>query len=229
MDTRFFGPPGWQLLHLIAFRSPDPAEFLLGIKDVLPCKYCRASTTDFTAKMPVCKDPGRWLYDMHNMVNKKLRDQAKEDPAVIDPGENPTFEEVKARYDRMKLTAVPGRDFLFSIAVNYPDKPDSVQIAVQSIFWKRLANVYPFDELREIVRSYPPPKLDSRKSYMKWTYGLLARLSKKVRVPIMSYNAYVQHVSQYKSGCGKKTYRGKTCRKSGGRRTRKHKLYENLL
>ena len=55
---------------------------------------------------------------MHNKVNNKLRTQCADDPAVINPGPDPSFEEIKKRYDEMKPNNVPGRDFLFSVAVN---------------------------------------------------------------------------------------------------------------
>lgn len=225
-DTRYWGPSAWQLFHLIAFFSPNPQEYLLSIKDILPCKFCRASTTEFIGSMPVCKDPGRWLYDLHNMVNDKLRKQAKEDPSVINPGPNPSFEEVRARYEQIQPTAVPGRDFLFVVASNYGDAdvpaPD-VQ-AIHKTFWKRMADVYPFEELRSVVSEYVsknPPRVENRKVYVRWVYGLLAKLSKKVHVPILSFNGYLQHIAFYKSGCNKPTYRGKTCRKlAGGGRTK---------
>ena len=119
----------------------------------------------------------------------------------------------------MKLTNVPGRDFLFSIAVNYPDDPQPEHMAVQRRFLQLLADVYPFQELRRVYDDYHKrhvPTLENRKAYMKWMYGLLASLSKKVGVRIPSYRGYVQHVMYYKSDCSKKTYRGKTCRKTTG-------------
>jgi hypothetical protein len=52
-------------------------------------------------------------------------------------------------------------------------------------------------------------------------YGLLKALSAEVGVSIGTYRGYAQHVAYYKSGCAKKTYRGKTCRKlAGGGRTK---------
>lgn len=232
IDTRFWGPSAWQLFHLIAFFSPHPQDILLDLKDVLPCKFCRASTTEYVADQSVttCGDPGRWMYDLHNKVNHKLREQSKTDPTVMDPGHDPKFEEIKERYKAIyakKPTGVPGRDFLMSIAVNYGDAVP-VECDVQAIhktFWTRLASTYPYENLRKIVASYVdahPPELKDRRSYSKWVYGLLARLSKKVRVPILSYNGYVQRVMYFKSGCEKKTYKGKTCRRlAGGGRTKR--------
>ena len=223
-DTRWFGPSGWQLFHLIAFRSPHPEELLLMIKDILPCRFCRESTTQFTHELPLKGEPGKWLYDLHNKVNHKLRTQSKEDPTVIDPGPDPSFEEIKKRYMAMKPTHVPGRDFLFAISANYPDEPEPTDMATQRRFLQLLADVYPFYALRKVFDSYHRdnvPALESRKSYMKWMYGLLLALSKKVGIHIPSYKGYVQHVMYYKSGCSKNTYKGKTCRKTaGGGRTK---------
>jgi len=124
MDTRFWGPSAWQLFHLVAFRSEHPDDVLNAMKDILPCKFCRESTTQFVKDHPLRGDPGRWLYDIHNKVNNKLRKQAETDPTVVNPGDDPTFEEVKQRYMAMKPTQVPGRDFLFVVAANYPEHPE---------------------------------------------------------------------------------------------------------
>lgn len=249
IDTRFWGPSAWQLFHLIAFFSPNPQDTLLDIKDVLPCKFCRASTTEYTALMPIasCEDPGRWMYELHNRVNGKLRSQAKTDPMVVSPDPNPSFEEVKSRYERIqqsKPVAVPGRDFLLSIAVNYGDTTpvECDVVAIHKTFWMRMTQVYPFEPLRAIVTNYVQTKsiekaLKDRHSYSKWVYGLLKRLSSKVKAPIPTYAGYIQHVMYYKSGCQKKTYKGKTCRRLGGggyTKNRDHKktrkvVYKNLL
>ena len=223
MDTRFFGPSGWQLFHLIAFTSKHPDDVLNQMKDVLPCKFCRASTTEFVQKHPLRGDPGRWLYDIHNMVNHKLRTQCKDDPAVVNPGEDPAFEAVKKHYMSLKPTAVPGGDFLGSIAANYPDHPEPAQMATQRTFLHALHHEYPFPELRKVYANYiteHEPELDSRKEYMRWMYGLLKALAKKAKTPIATFKGYFHHVAYYKSGCSKKTYHGKTCRKTAGGRTK---------
>jgi hypothetical protein len=224
MDTRFWGPSGWQLIHLIAFRSPHPQELLLMIKDILPCRFCRESTAEYTKDIPMMKDTGKWAYELHNRVNDKLRTQCKDDPAVTNPGPDPSFEEVKKKYMAMTPTSVPGRDFLFSIAVNYPDNPEEIDMATQRKFIHTLANVYPFEPLRSKFQAYLETKevaLQSQKFYMKWMYGLLNELSTAISVDIPSYKGYVSRVMYFKSGCKKKTYRGKTCRRlPNGARTK---------
>jgi hypothetical protein len=223
IDTRFFGPSGWQLFHLIAFRSDHPENILNLMQEVLPCKFCRASTAEFVKQHPLKGDPGKWLYDIHNMVNNKLRTQCKDDPAVIDPGVDPKFEEVKQKYLTMKLVDVPGRDFLFSIAANYPETPEESDIARQKLFIQELSKVFPFKKMRKSFQSYlsnRPVELANNKEYMKWMYGLLYTVGQKVPIEMPSYRGYVQRVMYYSSGCDKKTYKGKTCRRVNGSLTK---------
>jgi hypothetical protein len=97
-------------------------------------------------------------------------------------------------------------------------------MATQRTFLHALAKVYPFERLRKVyartVRDHEPA-LGSRTAYQRWMYGLLKDLSTAVGKDIPSFKGYAQHVAYYKSGCAKKTYRGKTCRKlAGGGRTK---------
>ena len=224
MDTRFWGPSAWQLFHLISLKSEHPDDVLNDMKDVLPCRFCRESTTQFVKEHPLRGDSGKWLYEIHNKVNDKLRKQAETDPTIVNPGEDPTFEEIKKKYESMKPTAVPGRDFLFAIAYNYPEQPEPQDMATQRTFLHHLADAYPFQKLRKVFDKYVrenEPELANRKTYMKWMYGLLKKLSEEVEQDIPSFKGYAHHVAYYKSGCSKKTYHGKTCRKlSGGGRTK---------
>jgi hypothetical protein len=223
MDTRFWGPSAWQLFHLVAFKSKHPDDVLNQMKDVLPCKFCRASTTEYVQKHPLRGDPGRWMYEIHNMVNHKLRSQCKDDPAVINPGPDPDFEKVKAHYMSLKPTAVPGGDFLASISANYPDNPEPEQMATQRTFLHALHLAYPFPELQTVYAEYitaHEPELASRKAYMKWMHGLLSALSKKVGTPMPTFKGFAHQLAYFKSGCSKKTYHGKTCRKTAGGRTK---------
>ena len=114
MMTKVWGPAGWLLLHCITFGYPyainpnnlDHAykqdhykTFFNMVGHVLPCKYCRESYIEFAKETPIdnfldtrenlCK----WLYIIHNKVNKKLgvaRDCI------------PTFKEVKEFYEKFR-------------------------------------------------------------------------------------------------------------------------------
>ena len=221
MDTRYWGSSAWQLFHLIAEGSPSASLTLGQISRILPCKFCRESTANFVVEHPLTPtaDPGRWLYEIHRKVNHKLTTQAKTDPAVILPDADPTYEEVHGKYAVLltkKPHAVPGRDFLFSIAYNYPEKPDYDQTNVQQLFLRSLRKTYPFPELRKVVVKYMdshPMVLESRSGYLHWMYGLLRRLAVKTNSSIRTFKGYTHHVAYYKSGCAKSTYHGKTCRR----------------
>jgi len=217
MDTRFWGPSGWQLFHLIAFRSEHPDDVLNDMKDILPCKFCRASTTEFVKKHPLRGDPGKWLYEIHNMVNDKLRKQKAADENVIDPGPDPDFAEVKARYMAMTPSKIPGRDFLMAIAYNYPDAPEPHDMSTQRQFIHHLADAYPFESLRSVFKAYLSKnevELGSRMGYLRWMHSLMKALAKEARVKLRTFKGYVQHLAYYRAGCSKKTYKGKTCRKT---------------
>jgi hypothetical protein len=170
----------------------------------------------FVEKDPPHGNLGKWMYALHNRVNDKLRTQCSEDPAVINPGPDPSFEEVKSRYEAMKPGAVPGRDFLMAIAYNYPASPEPRDIETQKTFLAHLAEAYPFESLKSIVQAYPPPTLQSQRAYTKWMYGLMKKLSAETKTSIRSYRGYMSHLAFYKSGCARKTYKGKTCRRMAG-------------
>jgi hypothetical protein len=170
------------------------------------------------------RDTGKWAYELHNKVNNKLRTQCKDDPAVINPGPDPTYQEVKEKYMSMKPVSVPGRDFLFAIAVNYPEEPEEKDMATQRTFIHKLAEVYPFENMRSKFQEYlenNEVSLSSRRAYMRWMYGLLNELASVIKAEMPTYKGYVSRVMYFKSGCQKKTYRGKTCRRMpNGARTK---------
>ena len=131
MDTRFWGPSGWRLLHTITFAyipQTDKESFramFLMLPFVLPCKFCRSSLTEYMDKDPL--EPAlaskatltRWLWRIHNKVNAKLRSQK------LNVVPDPPFEKVAELYESIletgcSKTEFPGWDFLFSIAELHP-------------------------------------------------------------------------------------------------------------
>ena len=130
MDTRFWGPSGWRLLHLITFtyepsQKQAVSELFSMLPFVLPCKYCRASLAQYMREeqlAPALKSRTaltRWLYKIHNHVNAKLKGQGLLKDA------NPSFASVKKVYEERVAagcirTEFEGWDFLFSIAENHP-------------------------------------------------------------------------------------------------------------
>lgn len=132
MDTKYWGPSGWRLLHLITFTyEPDTpsakavANLFRSLPFVLPCKFCRASLHQYMEDEPLepalkSKDAlSKWLFKIHNLVNGKLRGQR------LLREKDPPFESVKRVYEeRIKAgcirTEFEGWEFLFSIAENHP-------------------------------------------------------------------------------------------------------------
>lgn len=194
IDTRFWGPSGWDLFHRIAFHSKNPTNVLKNIAEVLPCKFCRKSTRKYVKENPYNANPGRWLYDIHNKVNDKLRSQCADDPKVINPGPDPSFKEVVAKYKTKPLTGIVGTDFLLSVAVNFTNTP--TRLLIQKRFLKHLAEAYP--EFNEYYTAHPPTFSKYSEWMQKFTGGSIAE--------VLTYKSRCKH--------------GKTCRKTrgGGRR-----------
>jgi hypothetical protein len=230
MDTRFWGPSGWQLFHAIAYAYPDTPDpktkeryelFFGAIKDVLPCKFCRESTTRFISEEPPKFDNRRaltkWIYDLHNKVNAKLRGQCKEDPKVICPPPDPSLEKVDEIYQEL-LKWDPntplGLDFLFCLAYNYKSNP-----ARQSYMntFGILHYIYPFKQLRKHIPLVKSEDLRDPSIFFKWWYSVAKKMCRETGTEIGTLRGTLQKYGRYKSGCN----RGKTCR--NGQKVRDHR------
>lgn len=133
MDTRYWGPSGWRLLHTItfAYNPHDKAnfrEFFKILPFVLPCKYCRTSLAEYMERHdlePALESRAtltKWLWKIHNEVNSKLRNQG------IPTADDPPFESIEKFYKNIlstgcSRTSFPGWEFLFSIADLHPLSP----------------------------------------------------------------------------------------------------------
>jgi len=131
MDTRFWGPPAWKLLHMASFQynpktqKEDMLTFLSLLPFVLPCKFCRKSLTEYYSADPPSAAMGsaatlsRWLWRIHNCVNDKLRSQGQK----VAP--NPSYKDVETQYsaylhEGCSRTQFPGWELLFCILDNHP-------------------------------------------------------------------------------------------------------------
>ena len=88
MLTTVWGPSMWHFLHTMSFNYPVAPtqeqkkhymEFILNLRNVLPCKYCRMNLTNNLATRPLkmcnmeSRDTfSRFIYDLHETVNKML-------------------------------------------------------------------------------------------------------------------------------------------------------------
>lgn len=89
MLTSVWGPSLWHYLHTMSFNyppKPTPADkkhykaFMINLKHVLPCKYCRINLRKNYKHMPI-KDChlknretfSRYVYELHEHINKMLK------------------------------------------------------------------------------------------------------------------------------------------------------------
>jgi hypothetical protein len=164
MDTRFWGPSGWRLLHMIA-EGPNAntsRTFWQMLPYVLPCKFCRASLTEYYKTLPIPtkqEDYSEWLYKIHNLVNQKLRDQGQTLPP------DPPYDAVKQQYEQelgqgCTRTEFPGWDFLFSVADNHPDSspskpmPDTPEVKPVSLAERNRYNLLTPKERKDALRKF---------------------------------------------------------------------------
>jgi len=107
MVTRIWGPWAWCFLHTISFNYPvNPTleqkkhyrNFILSLRNVLPCGHCRKNLTKNLKKHPLSmKDMksretfSRWLYGLHERVNTQLKKKS-----------GLTYDEVRERYEHFR-------------------------------------------------------------------------------------------------------------------------------
>ena len=232
MDTKFWGPDGWKLLHsIVSNYPPNPSKkisdiyrhFFNSIPSVLPCIYCRISFKEYMDELPIedylknTQTLSNWLYKIHNKVNNKLRNQKLNDK------KDPTFTEVHVRYNKYircinnKIESVPGFDFLYSITFNYTytrDKMSQDRSDDYSVFFNLLPIILPFTILQKIYLQHiidNPIHIDKQcnQSLKYWIYRLETKYRKHINEGCPCFKKTCSNIAQYKVGC-----KNNTCRKS---------------
>jgi len=236
MDTRFWGPPGWTLLHTIAYSYNPKLKseynlFFTNLKYVLPCIYCRASYTEYIEDLPIenfldTRDNFfYWLYQIHNMVNNKLRSQG------LLNWNNPNIEEVKNKYNDMSKEinqckirdkSIMGWNFLYCIAFVFPE--DGINTAQTShyhgylVFFNILSKILP-ENYRILYSEYlhknPIIKaIECRETLKQWVYNLEHFINNHFKLECADFMSIEDLIESYRAGCGGKTKDNKpTCRK----------------
>lgn len=106
MQSAIFGPAFWLTIHITSFNYPtNPSEqnkqdyctWLLSIKNILPCKFCRENfhknlqAANFSWKVMASRETfSRFCYDLHDAVNRMLNKTS------------PPFEEIRDRYESFR-------------------------------------------------------------------------------------------------------------------------------
>jgi hypothetical protein len=250
MDTRYWGPSGWQLLHLIAAKGA-PKSFWETIPYVLPCKFCRASLTTFYKELPVpTNNQGPWLYKIHNKVNAKLRDQGQN--SKPDPKEHDVIEHYKNLLEQgCTRTYFPGWEFLFSIADNHPycspskPMPDAPTTLPKSLeeknlynmlspnervnqlkaFWLQLPKAFPFEAWSTSWTNHAGPLvvIKNRRSGLSWLWKIRCGLESDLEIMgNKNFSGLCKEVAKHRSGCST-SKKAKTCRRLKKiQKTRRH-------
>ena len=236
MDTRFWGPDGWKLLHSVVERYPSRPTatdketykiFMNSLKHVLPCIYCRRSLDEYTQNLPVDNflknktSLKKWLYRIHNMVNDKLRKQGLNDKP------DPSFEDVDKFYknyvkeiNSANCVNMPGWNFIYSIIFNYPVKRkdiETIRYVNYVIFFTYLGKVLPFDKVKEeyknnINKVNFEDIMSTRNKFKKWFFNLEKHIKALIDGNCMKYSDRCDLIEMYRAGCGGKRDKKPTCR-----------------
>ena len=111
MLTTVWGPSLWHSLHAISFNYPiKPTkedkqhylEFFKNLRWVLPCKYCRDNYVKNIKQIPLNMKTmknretfSRWLYDLHEEINKMLGKKS-----------NLSFDDIRNRYEMFRSRCI---------------------------------------------------------------------------------------------------------------------------
>jgi hypothetical protein len=127
MLTSVWGPSAWHLLHTMSFNYPvEPTQeqkhhyrnFVLNLKNVLPCKYCRMNLKTNLKELPLTMECmknrdtfSRYIYNLHELINKKLKKKS-----------NLKYCDVRERYEHFRSRCTEDLPKLFKFDQNLRDK-----------------------------------------------------------------------------------------------------------
>uniref|UniRef100_A0A6C0HGN9 thiol oxidase n=1 Tax=viral metagenome TaxID=1070528 RepID=A0A6C0HGN9_9ZZZZ len=120
MLTAVWGPGMWHFLHTMSFNYPvkptledkkNYKEFIMNLRHILPCKYCRQNLTNNLKLSPITmadmKDRdgfSRYIYKLHETVNKMLGKKS-----------GLSFCDVRERYEHFRSRCTDEKPKLFDI------------------------------------------------------------------------------------------------------------------
>lgn len=123
MITSVWGPPLWHYLHTMSFNYPvNPTaeekkhymNFILNLRYVLPCKYCRMNLKNNFKQLPLkmCdmknrETFSRYVYNLHELVNRMLHKKS-----------NLTYCDVRERYEHFRSRCTDEQPKLFKVKHN---------------------------------------------------------------------------------------------------------------
>lgn len=119
--TSVWGPALWHSLHTISFNYPvNPTtenkrqykEFILSLKNILPCKYCRMNLNTNFKHLPLTMSDmknretfSKYIYNLHELVNKMLNKHS-----------NLSYCDVRERYEHFRSRCTDTKPGLFKFS-----------------------------------------------------------------------------------------------------------------
>ena len=119
MMTSVWGPAMWHYLHTMSFNYPvEPTSenkknyrnFVLNLRNVLPCKYCRMNLANNLKKKPLqmChmksrETFSRYIYELHETINRMLNKKS-----------NLTYCDVRERYEHFRSRCTDEKPKVFT-------------------------------------------------------------------------------------------------------------------
>jgi len=119
MLTTVWGPAQWHFLHTMSFNYPvNPTaedkkhyrDYILNLRYVLPCKYCRINLANNLKKKPLkmChmasrETFSRYIYELHETVNRMLNKKS-----------NLSYCDVRERYEHFRSRCTDEKPKVFT-------------------------------------------------------------------------------------------------------------------
>lgn len=120
MLTTVWGPSQWHFLHTMSFNYPvEPTikdkkyykDYILNLRHVLPCKYCRQNLTNNLKANPITATDmknrdsfSRYVYKLHEAVNKMLKKKS-----------GLSYCDVRERYEHFRSRCTDEKPQVFSL------------------------------------------------------------------------------------------------------------------
>jgi len=112
--TSVWGPAMWHYLHTMSFNYPvhptaenkhDYKDFVVSLKDNLPCKFCRLNLVKNFKELPITDEVmesretfSKYIYNLHELINK-----------MLDKKSGLTYEEVRDRFEHFRARGCSSR------------------------------------------------------------------------------------------------------------------------
>ena len=127
MLTSVWGPSMWHFLHTMSFNYPvNPTkedkknykDFILSLRNVLPCKYCRINLKNNFKKIPMNAENmknrenfSKYIYQLHETVNDMLKKKS-----------NLTYDDVRERYEHFRSRCTEEKPKVFTFVAKMKEK-----------------------------------------------------------------------------------------------------------